>query len=355
MFDYCYIYAKRTLALICAARITDYDLELAPYGKKVSTVRIQGRRELISEAVIQIGKYFFVLDAATPTESENTTTISMKPFLTIFDRDIPFTQRSNITAQITTDIDNYFTNCSDPLFALSWLEAMGENTALPYVKPNVDDTGRYNLYEYMMQVSETVYVEIASTGTAVQLEVLRRRFLEDGGSAPIESTTVEWPLIYDCSITRNVLVSSTFAQDLISKITHYDPDNAASTDYYLLDDGTVTTDGSAANRVEGRWILYKAAGVNSGLIAAQFARSRYSHSITFLEKLTDAIDTLSVERRDPRYNAKCTVKLPSGTVIHSRITSINRRSSQSGVVRLTAGRTLTTLNEIIQEVRNARN
>ena len=354
MYDYAYFYNLRTHAVITTVRIASYDLELLPYGKKLSTIRVKGRLELADAALVEINEYFFVLDSCVPNEDGDTTTVSMKPLYTIFDRMIPFVQQNTITDQIYTDIGMYFTNCCDPLFRYSWLTCEWDDSTLPYIRPAVDDTGRYNMADYLELVVETLYLSYSFTPAEIILSPLRRWTVGEG-TAPIEARTMEYPLIYDCSTTKDVLLGASFSQDLISKITHYDPDNQTSTDYYLLSDGTVTTDGTDANRVEGRWIFYKAASVNSGLIAAQFARSRYSHSIAFLVRITDTIDVISVYRREPYYYGKCTIKLPSGAVIQSRITSVNARSGENKVNRLTAGKSLTTLNEIIQEVRNARN
>lgn len=354
MYDFAYFYALRTLTLRLTARVVYHDLELTPYGKKLSTIRIKGRVELNENMIVQIDRYLYVLDSCVPAQDENTTTVSMKPFYTIFDRAIPFTQQSTIKAQLATDITANFTNCSDPLFRYSWLTASADASSLPYVRPAVDDAGRYNLAEYLEAVVGTVYMEYELSNGVVTLTPAAR-WIVGTGTAPTETRTLEWPLTYDCASTKDVLVGASFSQDLISKITHYDPDAGTSTDYYLLDDGTVTTNASAANRVEGRWILYKASNVEIGLITAQFARSRYSHSISFLVRITDAIDVISAYRREPYYYAPCVIRLPSGSVINSRITSVNVRSGENKVNRLTAGKSLTTLNEIIQEVRNARN
>lgn len=355
MFDYAYFYQKRTMAFVTRAKATYYDVELAPYGKKLSTIRVIGSYTLDNDLIVQIDRYLFLLDSCVPSVGEDTTTISLRPFYSLFDRDIPYVRAANTTVQIRNDLTTYFKNCTDPLFRFPWLQPMSDDTALPYITPEVDETGRYNMKNYIEQVAETIYLHYENVSGTVNITAERRRFLPEDTVAPSESTTLEFVPIYDTSITRDILISAAFSMDLISKITHYDPDTSVSTDYYLLTDGTVSTDVNAESRAEGRWIVYKAPNVNVGLIAAQFARSRYSHSIEVRTPITDEISAQAVARKNPAYYCKCRIKLPSGAVIDSRITSINVRSAENRAVTITAGQAITRLSEIIQEVRNARN
>lgn len=356
MFEYATFYNKRTYALITQDRVVSYDIDVLPYDKnKRSTFAIKGRKYYDGEMLVQLGEYLFLLDACIPSTTDDTTSVTVKPFYLIFDRSIPFTQRSTIIEQIRRDVNAHFKNCTDALFALSWLVPLGDDdSTLPYVKPAVDDNGYYNLYEYIQTVSDVVLLEYNVQPGGVIVEALRRRFLPSSDAAPEESTTLEFSPVYDAT-GRDRLLSASFATDLISKITHIDPDAGTTTDYYLLDDGTVTTNAAAPNRLEGRWIIYTAANVNEGLVAAQFARSRYSHSIQIATELADGTDVIAQQKLKPAYNAKCTVKLAVGVVVDTRVTSVVYKSSENKVATVTCGRALTKLNDIIQEVRNARN
>ena len=155
-----------------------------------------------------------------------------------------------------------------------------------------------------------------------------------------EDYTYEVSPDYDTDGGAEQLTRCVFTRDLIAKLTYYIKANGTGTDYYLLDDGTVTTDGTTANRVRGRWILYEAEDANIGLISAQFARSEYSHSIE-----------LMTSQEAPTYYSRCRIRLPSGAVISSRVTSITATSGDDRL-KIKAGRAATTLSEIIQEVRS---
>lgn len=357
MYDYARFYTLNGYEYITGARIKSYDLYLEPYGNRTSTVQVLGRLRFDEQnTLVLINDMLFLLNATTSYSAEETTNITLLPLYSIFDRRIPFTQKSNTLEQIAQDINTYFAECTDPKFRYAWLYVVTPaSTTLPYTRPDVDETGRYNMREYLETVAENVLVKYNVYSASVRVSTSRRWFIPSDEAAPDEYYSSEKVQIYDTTITQDILVSATFAEDLISKVTHYDPDTGTSTDYYLLLDGTITTDGTAANRADGRWIVYSAPNANIGLVSAQFARSRYSHAIELIAGAYKGDDIVFVDRRFPNYYCKCKIKLRDGSVIDSRVTGINVRSGENEVSRITAGRALTKLNEIIQEVRNAYN
>lgn len=353
MFEIAYFRNINTFDVIGKAKVLSYDIDICAYNKTVSTMTVEGRLLLPDICIVQMGKYLFMLDACTPSTQDEISAISLKPFFTIFDRAIPYVAQSTIYEQLVTDITDQFTNCADPRFRYSWLGVQSAAISMNYVKPEVDETGRYNLLAYIEQIAADVIGYCYATTQTIIVRFWRRAFPPDENPSDYpEMTTHEYIPFYDATAGKDIVTSASFTQSLISKITHFDPDNQTSTDYYLLDDGTVTTNMSATNRVDGKWIVYSASNVNDGLIAAQFARSRYSHSI----ELKAPIGGYTYMNGDsPYYYARCRIKLPGGQLVESRVTSVRLKSQENGMLNITAGRSLTKLSEIVQEVRNARN
>lgn len=347
MYNFVQFFRRDTWYKFASARIVDYSLCLEPYGSKVSSIEVKGRLTIDEGAFAIIESYAFVVKSCISTGDKETTVLGLSPFYTLFDRDIVYTARSSISEQIRHDILNHFKNCSDAHYSMSYIDVSSTGDELTYLAPGVDETGRYNLKEYLELVADRILVSYTLSGSGVALSITQRNFIPTTDAPPSVPTTEEKIPIYDTTITKDVLISATFTNDLISKITHYDPVLHTATDYYLLADGTITTNGSDSNRVDGRWIVYTASNVNEGLIAAQFARSRYSHSI-------DVIVTGAEQHRThPNYFCMCKIKLRNGEVIESRVTGILETSRQNAVTQITAGLAITKLSEIVREVRNA--
>ena len=95
MFEFATFCNKRTYALIAQDRVVSYDIDVLPYDKnKRSTFTINGRKYYDGEMLVQLGEYLFLLDACIPSTTDDTTSVTVKPFYLIFDRSILFTQSS---------------------------------------------------------------------------------------------------------------------------------------------------------------------------------------------------------------------------------------------------------------------
>lgn len=331
MFDIAHFFAQSDFSFVASVNIISYGpLELSPYGRTKSNVVIQGRHDFTQELIMCADKYAWLVSACVPSNDNDTTTITLLPLYNIFDRYIPYTaQALGVTMQIDADIWTYFKNCSDAMFAYPYIFPQTYSGASRYnFVPAVNESGMYNLKAYMDSMAPYVGVYLSWTRSGLTLTILDR-----------EDYAYEFSPKYDTDGGAEKLMRAVFTRDLISKLTYYNKATGASTDYYLLDDGTVTTDGSAANRVRGRWILYEAENANIGLITAQFAHSEYSHSIE-----------LMTSQQPPTYYSRCKIRLPSGEVLQSRVTSISA-SSGDDRLKIKAGRAATTLSEIISEVK----
>ena len=327
MFDIAYFFKRTGFVFTGFANVLKHSLDLVPYGKALSTITVEGRLDYVDEMLVCIDEYAWLVNACNPSDSENTTTFTLLPLYWIFDRDILYVAQSDTSMQILTDIYNEFTNNGDLLFRESWIQPAGTSAGAASVVPAVSEWGYYNLREYIDSAASAVIVDYKWTNSGIYLYVLDRG-----------QYTAERDWTYDTDSGKEQLERAVYKRDLISKLTYYNKADGSTTDYYLLTDGTVTTDASAPDRARGRWILYAAEDVNIGLITAQFARSEYSHSIE-----------LYTSQGAPLYYANCRIRLPSGTVLQSRVTSVVKKSGDERyLVKL--GRAATKLTEIIQEV-----
>ena len=330
MYDIAHLYAAADFSRVASVEILSYNpLELTPYGRNKSNVIVKGRYDLTDELILCVDKYAWLVSACVPSNDNDTTTVTLAPFFQIFDRWIPYTaQAGGVTAQLQMDIYTHFTVCSDAYYARAYIMPVSGGASRYNYAPAVSESGMYNLRDYINSMAPYVGVYLIWTSSGIELRSIDR-----------EDYTYEVAPDYDTDGGAEQLTRVVFTRELISKVTYYNKTDGTSRDYYLLDDGTVTTDGTAANRVRGRWILYEAEDANIGLITAQFARSEYSHSIELMTR-----------QQAPAYYSRCRVRLPSGAVISSHVTSIIA-SSDDDRLKIKAGRAAVTLSEVIQEIR----
>lgn len=330
MFEYASIYRKADFGLVANAPILAYNLALEPYGKARSTMTIAGTFNLQDELIVCSEKYAWVLDSCVPTPYADTTSLGMLPLFRLFDRSIQYVAQASTVLQILNDLYYQFKSNADSLFAFSWLDVSGGYDESVTISPTVDDTGRYNMADYLDKVAASVIVDPHWTTDGIALTVIKRT-----------DYTLEPKLVYyDVGSGNDELTRAVYKRDLISRITYHNTDTGAETDYYLLVDGTVTTNAAAANRVRGRWIIYSSSDPDIGLITAQFTRSQLSHS---LELLT--------HQAPPLYYGPCKVRLADNELLESRVTSIGIRSTDDRYI-IKVGKAATTLIEIIQELQH---
>lgn len=217
MFEYASIYRKADFGLVANAPILAYNLALEPYGKARSTMTIAGTFNFQDELIVCSEEYAWVLDSCVPTPYADTTSLGMLPLFRLFDRSIQYVAQASTVLQILNDLYYQFKSNADSLFALPWLEVSGGYDESVTISPTVDETGRYNMADYLDKVAASVIVDPHWTTDGIALTVIKRA-----------DYTLEPKLVYyDVGSGNDELTRAVYKRDLISRITYHNTDTGA--------------------------------------------------------------------------------------------------------------------------------
>ena len=262
---------------------------------------------------LSIGPYVYVV--ADITADRPLYSLSCKPMITVFDRDVPpsATAAVNALLEIRNLVRGNYIACSDTFFAMPFLGAsvVGE---INNVGAEANEAGWVNVYKYIKQLRRW---DLKLTWT-----MQRQRLTLNLG---VYATTT--PNIIDGSMYR--ITSCVKARNGVGKVTSVAEDGT-QTHYYVTDSG-ITTE-VPETRDPGWDVLYKA---DATRVAEHVDKKRMQHSITFLAP-------------EGAYGHNEVVKVRTDDeVIQSRITTI-KIDSGSSMAEYTCGELPTKLTDIIK-------
>lgn len=180
-------------------------------------------------------------------------------------------------------IEDNFINQTDEAYRIPYIE-VSTATSTPYVAPEMDEDEKlFSVYEYINYVRSLkgVYVDVAFDNDSINITIERH---------PLVSHNIIFGSMgYE-------LVSENYSNKVTSKVTAIA--NGVATNYYLMEDGTTTTDPSSGTRVVGEWQTFvinqseselekedaaeKLAEKVSDKVASIFSKNSRSHCIEFL-------------------------------------------------------------------------
>ena len=263
---------------------------------------------------LSIGPYVYVV--ADITADRPLYSLSCKPMITVFDRDVPPSSATAVNALLEVQNlirDNYIA-CSDTFFAMPFLVTSVVGT-VKSVGAEANEAGWVNVYKYIKQLRRW---DLKLTWT-----MQRQRLTLNLG---VYATTT--PKIIDGSMYR--ITSCVKARNGVGKVTSVGEDGT-QTHYYVTDSG-VTTDVPEELRYTGWDVLYKA---DATRVAEHVDKKRMQHSITFLAP-------------EGAYGHNEVVKVRTDDeVVQSRITTI-KIDSESSMAEYTCGELPTKLTDIIK-------
>lgn len=263
---------------------------------------------------LSIGPYVYVV--ADITADRPLYSLSCKPMITVFDRDIPPHTPTAVNAllEIRNLVQDNYIACSDTFFAMPFLVTSVVGT-VKGVGAEANEAGWINVYKYIKQLRRW---DLKLTWT-----MQRQRLTLNLG---VYATTT--PKIIDGSMYR--IISCVKARNGVGKVTSVAEDGT-QTHYYVTDSG-VTTDVPEQLYYTGWDVLYKA---DATRVAEHVDKKRMQHSITFLAP-------------EGAYGHNEVVKVRTDDeVIQSRITTI-KIDSGSSMAEYTCGELPTKLTDIIK-------
>jgi len=275
-------------------------------------------------------RYVGVISSMAP--KDGTTTIKAKPFVNAFARSCSwsgFSLEQCVGERIFTVINQDFRNQADAVYAMPYITFPYQPEGQDDFEPELDEVGMFNLKDFILQMQNEhgIAFQAIPTNSGVAL------YSYDWSS--VAATPI------DFGLTRHQLTSETYSSKVVAKITNHtsttvgDVTTWAETSYYLLADGSYTTDSTAATRISGEWkhVFNK----STDDIAGEFAKNEFQHSIKFY----------STERIEARRPVR--LRMPDGRIIRSTITGV-KISTEDDRVEYTAGTLATTLTDIVRRL-----
>lgn len=199
------------------------------------------------------------------------TVVNMVQAVNLFNRDLFYSTMSYtyLEDNLVNLIDTNYTNCTDAIYAKSFLSVSASSHTSGSCKPDLEDN-QYTIMSYMSKLRRLkgIVGEWSFNRTSLNLNIYKKTF---------PSYNI------DLSNPRYHVTEQTFSSQNVGKITVYCEENTSYYTYYLLTDGTVTTSYQTTNRVDGEWqtlIVAESADISDS-VNDVFTQNYYSHRISF--------------------------------------------------------------------------
>lgn len=253
------------------------DLVLDSLDKENSTITIAGtainRRDAGNWLIVEGGVY--LIHQVKPQEERTALTL-LSP-LDAFTRKIPFVEQNaaqTIGGFIASMLRAHWVACDDPAYAIPYLTVSESDTA-PFVSPELDNSGLFDLAAYCRLVRKTHRVKVS-----FQLS-------GEGLACKIVTTAAAYRQV-SFADGRSQLKSVDYAVTGVAKITAIQDD--IETVWYLSEAGEISQK-VPAKRAVGSW---ETISVSSGATVADkvtemFAKSRSGHKVEFWSSLELAV------------------------------------------------------------------
>lgn len=265
-----------------------FDVILASITDECSTITARYDEKVEQDDFIICGDYSGVVKGISVNGNSMTLTCSTV--------DYAFTRTSYYSYSISGDITSEellsallrleYMQC-DPMYAMPYLD-IKSGTGMKLYKPSRNEYGLYTMTAYIQKLRKK--------GLNIQYDLTGDKLVISFARYPATQTGIDY-------VCHNMVTSETYGGCTVTEVTNFT--DGVPTDYYLLNDGTVTHDSSDENRVYGAWevslsipephaVLYK---ISRRLTSSRnFAVVRYScnavpcHSCIFCLKLRKTLN-----------------------------------------------------------------
>lgn len=218
-----------------------YDAALASRASYKTNITVQTRdaSQLDSGAWLVLNGHLWVVDTVNPGELK--TVIRCKDGLTAFDRDVFYTAPAagqTVGGFIAEVLTAEFKAQRDAFFARPYLDISSTDTT-PFVAPEADDDGIFNLLDYITMADETynVRVRLRISGDTLRVQIEHR--------APVQRQVV-------FNDGHGELVKQAYSMNSVSKVTTVT--GGKRTEWYLSAGGEISNT-PPEQRAAGGWIL----------------------------------------------------------------------------------------------------
>lgn len=325
-----YIFDNETLTLTDVFKTSYYALSLDEETNATSIIKIKCEKQIKKKDYLLIKglpeDLYFIIDEVVKDKNESIYTINCKDILNLFNRKILLTNTewldNSIEYFIANTINVNFISSNDAFQNLSFIELEYNSET----KENVEfdeNNYIYNLYDFLTSVRKNNQIAL--------------KFKIESGYLKIKIGKINTQeVIIDATVADVIDYKKSYEINVISKVAVYCEEDSSVTEFYLLNNGTVTTDKDEEKRVFGDTTTEYCSTIEDIEKTANdiFNSNKYNHLIEFKvkndSKLVD-VTSLSIGTR---------VMIKTDEVIESYISSINIDSTTNftqfkcGTVRL---------------------
>lgn len=262
-----YLKHKDTFKTYANLDAIEWKLTLESIYDNVSTIVVKGELADINGDFLVTDEFIGIVRDSSPENGK--TKINCNGLLTAFSRKLLYPGAGVSTeAFLAAQLAASFASVADTAYAMPYLTIAEPLTSTTFIKPDIENDYLYNIKSYIALARrvKSVFTQFAVDGDELAVTIAAR--------------TVATHNI-DFAETAHELTDEKYSDKSVAKITAVV--EGVGTDYYLLADGTVTTDPGSSPRASGTWetIVVKDATKVADTVADKFAKNSHSHSIEF--------------------------------------------------------------------------
>ncbi|MDO4565866.1 MAG: hypothetical protein Q4B42_00895 [Oscillospiraceae bacterium] len=262
-----YLKRRSTFKTYAALDAIEWKIAQESIYDNVSSIEVKGEYSDINGDFFICDGFIGVVRDSAPENGQ--TKINCNGILTAFSRDLIYPGAGVSTEDfIASQLTASFGSVNDEVYAMPYLEILTPATSTSFIKPDIENDYLYNLKSYIALARR-----LKSVFTTFAVE-------EDRLTATIAARAVATHNI-DFAEAAHELTDEKYSDKSVAKITAVV--EGVGTDYFLMADGTITTNPGSDPRASGTWetLVVKDASKVEDTVADQFAKNSHSHSIEF--------------------------------------------------------------------------
>lgn len=331
-----YILSKTNLNTKDVVKLENYAIEenISLNGK--STFTLPRMPIAVKDDLVKYGDFIGVINNIESSKDSKKYKLSVLDIHSLFDRNLVLTNEELISSTGIEDfiaqiIHDRFTDSSDTLMNVDYLNVIVISHTPLNIEVKTAD-GLINLRTFLALTKQTYDIDLYFSISASQLNIII--------SKNTDSTK-------EIDLTQSPIIEyqSVFSIDVITKVTVYSKESLSETDYFLLNDGTISTNMSDSNRLIGKSVAVVVttnAEIEQKAIDT-FVTNSYSHNVSF--SLTS--DNRLYSKVEFSINRPLRVKTLENGVFLTFISKI-KTSMKSKIIQVECGNAKTSLTDILK-------
>ena len=231
-----FVKSRKNFKTVAAAEAVSWEVPLASIEDDVGSITLCGTqvsRGNEGDFLVMDG-HIWLIDQVSPEQQQ--TVVNVTDIRCVFDRSLPYTESTlAIGNYLAQELENHYKAVSDDAYAMPYLQ-ISNTDVTEFLGPTVTD-GLYSLKTYMRKVNRLrdVQVQFSVSQDTLLIQIYKR-------------TRPTHNIVFDDG--RSQLISRSYSRSSVAKVTAYQ--NGVGVDYYLTEDGDITTD-IPIRRADGEW------------------------------------------------------------------------------------------------------